>query len=137
MTDSGTTTGLQGQQQRWQPESTPGTFPIDGDTLTLVDAAGEPVSEIVIDGVGRYEVVGEEIVFTPEPTFTGEAPTVGYRISDEAGHHATGEYTPTVTAVEPVAEDDASTGGPNQPQSVDPLANDEPGTRRCRWCRSR
>ncbi|QTV79883.1 hypothetical protein [Microbacterium sp. NIBRBAC000506063] len=65
MTNSGETTGLQGQTQQWQPTPTPGAdFPIDGETLTLLDAAGDPTDEIVVDGVGRYEVVGEEIVFT-------------------------------------------------------------------------
>ncbi|QTV79884.1 Ig-like domain-containing protein [Microbacterium sp. NIBRBAC000506063] len=127
-TDDGTSTGPQGVAQSWEPTPVAGEdFPIAWDTLTLLDSAGDPTDEIVVDGVGRYEVVGQEIVFTPEPTFTGEAPTVEYRISDEAGQHATGEYTPTVTPVEPVAEDDASTGSPNAPQSVDPLANDEPG----------
>ncbi|QTV79882.1 Ig-like domain-containing protein [Microbacterium sp. NIBRBAC000506063] len=82
--NDGATTGPQGLPQSWTPEPVPGEdFPVDWSTLTLLDSAGDPTDEIVVDGVGRYEVVGQEIVFTPEPGFIGEAPTVDFRISDE------------------------------------------------------
>ncbi len=127
-TDDGVTSGPQGVLQTWAPSPTAGQdFPIADDSLTLLDDEGDPVSEIVVDGVGTYKVVGDEIHFQPVPTFVGDAPTVDYRVSDVAGQHAKGTYTPSVTAVEPVANDDTTTGRPNQVQSVDPLVNDEPG----------
>lgn len=127
-TDSGTSTGVQGVPQSWRPSPVAGEdFPIAAGSLTLVDAEGAPVDEVVLPGVGRFEVVGDEIVFTPEPAFVGPVPAVDYRVSDEGGQHATGTYSPTVTAVTPLADDDTSTGWWNTPQSVDPLHSDAPG----------
>lgn len=127
-TDNGETTGPQGVPQSWKPTPVRGQdFPIVADSLTLLDSDGEPVEKIVVDGVGSYTVASGVIVFTPLPDFVGKAPTVDYRVTDAGGQHAKGTYTPSVTAVKPVANDDASSGWWNVPQSVDPLANDEPG----------
>ena len=67
--------------------------------LNAIQAAGQHGHV----SIRTYTVDGKEIVFTPEPQFVGDAPAVDYRISDNGGQHATGTYTPTVTAVTPVS----------------------------------
>ena len=127
VTDNGETTGPQGVPQNWTPSPTAGSFPVEPGTVTLLDAEGNPVESITVPGEGVYTVEDGELVFTPEPQFVGQATTVDYRVSDRAGQHARGTYTPSVTPVAPTADDDSSTGWWNTPQSVDPLANDAPG----------
>ncbi len=127
-TDNGTTSGPQGLPQSWTPSPEAGEdFPIDLSTLTLLDAAGDPVTSVTIPGEGTYTIVEGKLVFTPELQFVGVATPVDYEVSDIAGQPATGTYTPTFVAVTPVAVNDSSTGRPNTPQSVDPLVNDTPG----------
>ncbi|WP_239781145.1 hypothetical protein, partial [Pimelobacter simplex] len=55
--------------------------PLDPESLTLLDAEGNPVDSVTIDGEGVYTVEGGKIVFTPEPQFTGTATPVDYRIA--------------------------------------------------------
>ncbi|MCG8152704.1 hypothetical protein GUY44_19635, partial [Pimelobacter simplex] len=120
-----TTSGPQGAKQTVDPfaNDEPGddNVPLDRDSLTLLDAEGNPVDSVTIPGEGTYTVEGDKIVFTPEPQFTGEATPVDYRIADVNGTTADSTYTPTVT---PVAQPDTTSGPQGVPQSVDPLAND-------------
>ena len=104
------------------------SVPLDPDSLTLRDAGGNPVASVTLHGQGVYTINGSgRIVFTPEPDFTGTADSVDYRVADVNGTTATSTYTPTVTPVAPEANPDTTSGPQGRPQSVDPLANDNPG----------
>ena len=121
-----TSTGPQGATQSRPADVAAGTFPLDLSTLTLLDGDGLPVDEVVVPGVGTYRIdrgpdpAAWQLTFTPDPDFVGDAPPVGYRISDTMGNHASSTYTPAVIAARP----DVSSGPKGVAQSVDPLAND-------------
>ncbi|MCG8152701.1 hypothetical protein GUY44_19620, partial [Pimelobacter simplex] len=66
--------------------------PLDRDSLTLLDGAGNPVSTVSVPGEGVYTVEDGKIVFTPEPDFTGTATPVDYRIADVNGTTADSTY---------------------------------------------
>ncbi|MFJ9317179.1 Ig-like domain-containing protein, partial [Pimelobacter simplex] len=125
------TSGPQGVPQSIDPlsndEAGDDSAPLDPSSLTLLDADGNPVSSVTIDGQGTYTVEDGKLVFTPEPQFTGTADPVDYRIADTNGTTATSTYTPTINPVTPTASPDVSSGPQGQPQSVDPLTNDEAG----------
>lgn len=116
-----TSHGPQGQQQDRLPDVTAGTFPLDDDTLTLLDGpGGAPVDEVVVAGQGTFRIVDGDLVFEPEPDFLGTATPVHYRITDTVGNQAASTYTPTVIGANP----DHTTGPRGETQTVDPLAND-------------
>lgn len=101
------------------------TFTPDPSTLRIVHPqTSEKVTELVVPGVGRYEVVAGKIRFTPEPSYTGTAQPVTYSVSNIDGVEATSTYTPTVIPVTPGAHPDTSYGPQGVPQSIDPLGND-------------
>jgi len=120
-----TTSGPQGKPQSTDPlaNDAPGddSAPLDPSSLTLLDSDGKPVDSITVPGEGKYTIEDGKIVFTPEPSFTGTATPVDYRVADVNGVTAKSTYTPTVT---PVARPDETSGPQGVPQSVDPLAND-------------
>ena len=124
--------GPQGVPQSVDPltndtPSGPGGAAIDPDSLTLLDADGDPVASVTIPGQGTYTINGAgEIVFTPLPDFVGEADPVTYQVADVNGTTATSTYTPTVTPVTPVANPNTSSGPQGSPQSVDPLGQRRP-----------
>ncbi|KNY05392.1 Ig-like domain-containing protein [Microbacterium sp. GCS4] len=130
-----TSTGLQGAAQQVDPlrNDTPGSpdSPLDPATTTLIDDDGDPVGTVAVPGVGEYTIErpsGESrIVFTPDPSFSGTVPAVTYRVSDSEGVTAQSTYTPTVTAVTPIATPDTTTGVQGEPQQVDVSANDTAG----------
>ena len=103
-------TGLQGKVQTGTPTFTPGNpeVPMDDE----VPATFEDVSTVKeVKGVGKYEVAKDgTVTFTPDKSFTGEAPAVTVKRVDKNGTPATATYTPTVTGVTPTAEGDKSTG---------------------------
>ncbi|WP_320669425.1 Ig-like domain-containing protein [Patulibacter defluvii] len=119
------TSGPQGQAQSTDPfaNDQPGDdrVPLDRESLTLLDGAGNPTDRVVVPGQGVYTVKDGKIVFTPEPQFIGTADPVKYRIKDVNGTPAESTYTPTVT---PVARPDETSGPQGQRQVIDPLAND-------------
>ena len=126
------TSGPQGLPQSIDPlaNDDPGdpSVPLDPDSLTLLDAGGNPVASVTLPGQGVYTINGAgEIVFTPEPDFTGTADSVDYRVADVNGTTATSTYTPTVTPVAPEANPDTTSGPQGRPQSIDPLTNDDAG----------
>ena len=103
-------TGLQGKVQTGTPKFTPGNpeVPMD-DEVPATFEDGSTVKEV--KGVGKYEVAKDgKVTFTPEKSFTGEAPAVTVKRVDKNGTPATATYTPTVTPVTPTAEGDKSTG---------------------------
>ncbi|WP_313410054.1 hypothetical protein, partial [Aeromicrobium sp.] len=113
-TDDGTSEGRRGKPQQWSPTPERGTFPVDcEETLTLLDADGDPVTELVVAGVGTYTVDACAIVFTPVLAFQGtpEAP-VRYRVTDSQGNPATGTYNPTVLPADPPSTNAGTTSGP-------------------------
>ncbi|WP_426243191.1 Ig-like domain-containing protein [Nocardioides sp. LHG3406-4] len=124
------TSGPQGRPQSVDPlvNDTPGDpgVPLVPGSLTLLDGAGDPATTVTVPE-GTYKIVDGKIVFTPLPTFTGEATPVTYRVEDQNGTSDTATYTPTVTPVAPTAHDDATSGPQGLPQSVAPLANDTAG----------
>ncbi|GEB16923.1 Ig-like domain-containing protein [Pimelobacter simplex] len=123
------TSGPQGVPQRVDPLANDGTdeVSLDPDTLTLVDADGNPVDSVTVEGEGTYTIEDGQIVFTPEPDFTGEATPVRYQVKDTEGNTVESTYTPTLDPVTPVANPDSTSGPQGVPQSIDPFANDEPG----------
>ncbi len=126
-----TTRGPQGRPQSVDPlvNDRPGDpgVPLDPRTLTLLDAAGDPVTSVVLPGQGTYTIAGGRIVFTPLPDFTGTATPVDYRVADANGVVRSSTYTPTLTPVTPSAAPDRTRGPVDTPQSVDPFRNDAPG----------
>ncbi|MGT2757008.1 YSIRK-type signal peptide-containing protein, partial [Streptococcus ovuberis] len=78
--------------------------PINSSTITLVNAAGEEVKEIVVPGEGTYTLKEDGTIdFTPEPQFTGVAKPVTVKAQDKNGTPVKTTYTPTVTPVTPTA----------------------------------
>ena len=103
-------TGLQGKVQTGTPKFTPGNpeVPMD-DEVPATFEDGSTVKEV--KGVGKFEVAKDgTVTFTPEKSFTGEAPAVTVKRVDKNGTPTTATYTPTVTPVTPTAEGDKSTG---------------------------
>ncbi|MGL5817665.1 MAG: Ig-like domain-containing protein [Phycicoccus sp.] len=123
--------GPQGVAQSVDPLANDGAgdpaVPLDPATLTLLDDAGDPAPSVTVPGQGTYTIDGGRIVFTPLPALTGPADPVTYRVADVNGTSTSTTYTPTVTAVTPAAEPDVTSGPQGARQSVDPLANDNPG----------
>ena len=103
-------TGLQGKVQTGTPKFTPGNpeVPMD-DEVPATFEDGQTTK--TIDKVGTYTVAKDgTVTFTPDKSFTGEAPVVTVKRVDKNGTPATATYTPTVTPVTPTAEGDKSTG---------------------------
>ena len=99
VTPTGTPTvseGAKGQTQTGKPEFKPGNpeVPMDDE----VPATFEDGSTVkTVEGVGKFEVAKDgTVTFTPEKTFTGEAPAVTVKRVDKNGTAATATYTPTV-----------------------------------------
>lgn len=86
--------------------------PLDPATLTLAGleesgtfaaarlaaADGGIVRTVTVAG-GRYDLVGDRIVFTPDAGYTGTPASVTYRVADTRGTVVSSTFTPTVTAV--------------------------------------
>lgn len=100
------------------------SVPTNGSVKLLDCNSDEPpvcveVDEISLPNVGVYKVTGAgKFTFNPEPDFTGVAPAVPYRVTDE--HDQKGESTAqaTVWDAAPVAEPLDSEGPMGVDQSV-------------------
>ena len=113
-------TGLQGKVQTGTPKFTPGNpeVPMD-DEVPATFEDGSTVKEV--KGVGKYEVAKDgKVTFTPEKSFTGEAPAVTVKRVDKNGTPATATYTPTVTPVTPEGTSAVSEGAKGQTQTGTP-----------------
>ena len=118
-------TGIQGAKQEGTPTFTPGNpeVPMD-DEVPATFEDGSTVKEI--KGVGKYEVAKDgTVTFTPEKSFTGEAPAVTVKRVDKNGTPATATYTPTVTPVTPTGEV-SETEGPRGAVQKSPVVFDTP-----------
>lgn len=74
----------------------------DGDSLTLLDSAGNSSSApVTIAGEGTYtlDLSTATITFSPAAGFTGTGTGVGYMITDPYGQPGLAAYVPTVAAV--------------------------------------
>ncbi len=92
-----------------------------GGTMTLLDAAGAPMTTVTVAGEGTYTLGadGASIVFTPVARFAGQATGVRFTVVDQYGQAGTARYAPVVVApAPPVAAARTSTGGPARTQSV-------------------
>src|SRR5439155_1576893 len=88
-------------------------LPADG-TVTLLDALGQPTSDVAVLGEGTYvlDPSTATVTFTPVAGFDGPATPVAYRASDAYGQtSATATYTPTVTAPAPPPAPQRSSNG--------------------------
>ena len=113
-------TGLQGKVQTGTPKFTPGNpeVPMD-DEVPATFEDGQTTK--TIDKVGTYTVAKDgTVTFTPDKSFTGEAPVVTVKRVDKNGTPATATYTPTVTPVTPTAEGVTSEGAKGQVQTGKP-----------------
>ena len=97
---------------------------IDQDSVSLLDAAGVPTTAPVdvFDGTTKlgtytYDATTKVITFTPEPNFVGTAPAVGVQAQDMNGTIVKTTYTPSTTAVTPVASPSVTTGPQGEPQT--------------------
>jgi CshA-type fibril repeat protein len=82
--------------------------------------------EIIMAGQGTYTIDSKnpgELIFTPEPGFTGTAVGVQYSITDSNGQTSSTTYTPTVIPA-PTARDDNSVAEQGATQWISPLGND-------------
>lgn len=104
----------------------PDAAPLDPTSLTLLDAAGEPVPQRDVPGEGSYTAGTDgRISFTPAPRFTGGATPVGYRFADTLGVVATARLFVSVSVpAPPEAADDTAAGSQAVPVTLDVLAND-------------
>ena len=66
------------------------------ETLTLLDGSAK-VKSITVPNVGTYELVDNNITFTPAPAYHGTAEGVNVQVADENGNVVTKKYVPTVT----------------------------------------
>ncbi len=78
----------------------PKSVALDKSTLTLLDANGNSVTTVTVDGEGTYTLDKTTNVITFQPTeeFTGKATPVRVQIADVNGTTVTTNYTPTVVA---------------------------------------
>ena len=78
----------------------PKSVALDKSTLTLLDANGNAVTTVTVDGEGTYTLDKTTNVITFQPTeeFTGKATPVHVQIADINGTTVTTTYTPTVVA---------------------------------------
>ncbi|WP_307378728.1 Ig-like domain-containing protein [Microbacterium sp. W4I20] len=79
-------------------DDSPGTggAPLDRDSLRIVDADGDLITELTVPGEGIWTVVDGTIVFTPEPGFAGTTTPITYSVADENGTRVTATVTVTV-----------------------------------------
>ena len=106
------------------------TAPLDPSTVELYDAANDTwVTSLTVDGEGTYTVDPDtgEVTFEPADGFEGAATPVAYRVADANGTFAEASLTVTVGDA-PVAADDAATTIQDEPVTLEPAANDTPGT---------
>lgn len=116
-------------------DTTPEGVTLDESTLTLIDADGNAVESLAVEG-GVYTVVTDDdddahIVFTPAEDFSGVAGAATYAVTDSAGRTITAEVQVTVNdeviAPNSDAVDDKVDTAYNKPITIDVLANDVAG----------
>jgi len=83
---------------------------------------------LTVAGEGTWRVGDDgRITFTPLAGFVGSATAVGYRISDSFGNTAQAQLSVVVSAVTPMAANDALAGALAHPVTINVLDNDVAG----------
>ena len=73
------------------------------ETLTLLNGTAK-VKSITVENVGTYELVDNNITFTPAPAYHGTAEGVNVQVEDENGKVVTKKYIPTVNELTVTSE---------------------------------
>jgi CshA-type fibril repeat protein len=97
---------------------------VDPTSVRLVNSGGDALTELTVDGEGKWTVDPDtgEVTFTPADGFTGNPTSVTYTETDGAGNTVTAKITVTY---DPVAMNDRSTGNTlGTPVTVTPTGND-------------
>ncbi|QTF72464.1 Ig-like domain-containing protein [Arthrobacter woluwensis] len=98
---------------------------LDPSTVKLKDKDGNPVSELVVPGEGKWTVDPKtgDVTFTPEPGFTKNPTPVDYVVKDKNGNETGAKVTVTY---KPEATDDQSLNNkPGTAVKVPVLRNDK------------
>ena len=102
---------------------------VDGDTLTVTQINGQPISatqSVSLPGQGVVSLNADgTLTFTPAPDYNGQV-RFAYTVQDPAGATATADVTVDVTPLSdtPVAVNDTATTPEDTPVKIDVLAND-------------
>ncbi len=97
------------------------------DSLELQDPiTKKPSSAISIPGEGKYQVNSDQVIFSPERNFRGQATALSYQVRDTAGLRAEAELIVTVLAP-PVARADRVRVPQGSAATIAVLRNDQPG----------
>ncbi|MGL5859369.1 MAG: Ig-like domain-containing protein, partial [Angustibacter sp.] len=107
----------------------PGASPLDPTTVRLQDPVdGQYKTTVTVPGEGTWTVnpTTGAVTFDPEPTFTGAATPLTYRVQDEDGLPTTASITVTVTEKPPTAQPDTARTDQGLPVTVSVLGNDTP-----------
>lgn len=109
------------------PESIRFSLPPSAPPGSSVSADGRT---LVIGGEGTYTLdPGVDFaVFTPEPAFVGTTTPAPYSVLDSEGGTANATIIVHVTPVTPTAVPDSTTTAQGTATTIEPLANDAPGT---------
>lgn len=105
-------TASDGQSTAGPGESQAFTVPIpSGGSVTLLDANGDPVMSVSIDGEGVYalDATSGVITFTPAEGFTGTARAVAFRVTDAYGQSSDATFSATVATATAAATDPVTT----------------------------
>ena len=89
------------------------------ETLTLLNGS-DKVKSITVPNVGTYELVDNNITFTPAPAYHGTAEGVNVQVEDENGQVVTKKYVPTVTELTVTPEGKTTTNIQGETQEATP-----------------
>jgi CshA-type fibril repeat protein len=104
--------------------------PLVPSSVKLIDPmTHQPKTTVTVDGEATFKVVADgNVQFDPLSTYTGVATPLTYTVSDVNGTLATATLTVTVAKPpQPTAKPDTGTTKQDDPVTLDPLANDQPG----------
>ncbi|WBQ07314.1 Ig-like domain-containing protein [Kribbella sp. CA-293567] len=100
---------------------------LDPATLLLVNASGDLVDRVSVQGQGSYAVANGKITFTPVTAFVGSTRPTAYEVKDSNRNPARSTVSVTVLPVRPVAVNDSASTPYGQGVVVAVLGNDKAG----------
>ncbi|WP_181034361.1 hypothetical protein, partial [Arthrobacter sp. GMC3] len=92
----------------------PGEATLDPTTLTLLDSAGNPTTQLSVNG-GVFTLANSKVVFTPTAGFTGTVPAVQYAVTNVDNITGKATIRVTVTATTPPTTDPTPTNTATTP----------------------